>query len=143
MSDFSYGTKSRRLLDQSHPDLSKLMDAGIKGTWDITIVSAIRTPELQALLKAKGVSNTLNSKHIPPAGYDRSLALDFAPWYGEGIRWKDDSPFYMVAGWLQRVAWELGMSERFRWGADWDGDHRIKGDQNLHDPGHIEIVGAP
>jgi len=138
----TFGEKSKRLLAELHPDLQALLNAGILGDWDFTVVSARRTTEEQRLLVAKGVSKTMQSKHVadPP---NPSLAVDVAPWYTEGIRWQDDRPFYMLAGYLQRVARELGLQDRFRWGADWDGDHRIIGDQTLHDPGHIEIVGAP
>lgn len=32
------------------------------------------------------------------------------------------------------------MKHRIRWGADWDGDAIIGRDQNLWDPGHIELL---
>lgn len=138
---YKFCSKSKGLLSQCHPDLQALLNEAIKGSWDFTIVSARRTPDEQKLLVEKGVSMTLNSKHVAPEG-EPSLAVDIAPWYGgEGIRWKDDRPFYMLAGYIQHVAEQLGLGDRFRYGADWDGDHRIKGDQRLHDPGHIEIAG--
>ena len=66
-----------------------------------------------------------------------SDAVDFAPWIGGTIDWKDDGSFRVMAGAILHVASKLGI--KLRWGGDWDKDGLTR-DQTFQDIGHIERV---
>lgn len=63
-----------------------------------------------------------------------SKALDIAPY---PIDWMDFNRWYLFAGYVIRVAEEMGV--KLRWGGDWDGDGDLK-DQNFYDLPHWEII---
>lgn len=111
--------------------------------WPVAVVQGQRTKEEQAENVKKGVSKTLNSKHV----LFPSRAIDMLPapveWPdAKGItpeesarRWKR---IHVFAGFVQGVAHTMG--EDLVWGGDWDGDWDFT-DQKFHDLPHFELKG--
>lgn len=103
--------RSLKALTGVHPDLVKVVHRADELT-DIPfiITEGIRSKERQRELFAKGLSKTLNSRHI--TGH----AVDFAPiLYGE-VTWKTPAFLPIIKAFKQAAA-ELGIAVEF--GADW------------------------
>ncbi len=129
MPRFSDVSKGR--LESCTNDLQRLMTEVVK-TYDITICCGHRGPREQNAAHREGKSKLKypESRHnIYP-----SQAVDIAPYVG-GINWDDRESFYMLAGYVRRVAEEMGINLRL--GADWNGDNLTR--QTLCDPGHFEL----
>lgn len=113
-----------------------------------------RSEEQQRINVAKGVSKTMNSKHVYPLDAP-SLAADVAPY---PLRWpkmpsptlpllqlipalvvwaKDMGRFYYFAGYVLGIA--EGMGIRLRYGGDWDGDNDVH-EQSFDDLPHFELL---
>jgi len=126
-----FGKSSQARLDTCHPDLQLLLNFVIKKI-DITILCGHRTEAEQnkAYREKKSKLKFPQSKHnkVPSMAVDLSLYP---------INWSDHGSFYMVIGYIRRVADELGI--KIRVGSDWDGDWKTK-DQSFHDLPHIELV---
>ena len=148
----SYSSKSLAQRATLDPLLQSLFDEVLKH-WDHTLLEGKRTLEQQKINVAKGVSKTLNSKHV--TGDDPSLAVDAAPF---PIDWpdfqllknlskdqqdtlwkeiKDFARFYHFAGFVLGVASQKGIAVRH--GGDWDMDQDIH-DQNFDDLPHFELI---
>lgn len=101
-------------------------------TWDCSIICGRRGKEEQNKAYAKGKSGLRfpESKHnsLP------SKAVDVAPY---PIDWNDLGSFYMFAGYVKRVAEEMGIE--IRYGGDWDGDKKTA-DQTFNDLPHFELI---
>ena len=125
---------------------------------DIIVVEGVRTPERQAELyalgrtteellaanivgaiakpEAKKVTWTMKSRHLKQAdGY--AYAVDLAPIKDGVIQWNDLAGFDAIALAMFRAASQLGV--RIRWGADWDGDGRLR-EKGESDSPHFEIA---
>jgi len=105
-------------------------------TWDCTIVCGHRNRDDQNNAYNNGRSQLKypGSKH----NKNPSIAVDVVPYYnGIGIDWSDTIGFAYFAGYVMRVADEMGIS--LRWGGDWDKDRRNK-DQSFNDLPHFELV---
>ena len=126
-----FGKTSQARLATCHPDLQLLMNALIKHV-DVSILCGHRTEAEQNKAYREGAS----TKKFPKSKHNQlpSLAVDLAPW---PIDWKDRGRFYMVVGYVRRLADELGI--KIRCGGDWDGDLNTD-DQRLQDLPHIELV---
>lgn len=130
-----FSKSSQKKLNTCDPRLIKLFTEIVK-TWDCTIVCGHRGREEQnrAYNEGKSMLKFPESEHntLP------SKAVDVAPYYnGVGIDWDDVIGFAYFAGYVKRVAEEMGI--KIRWGGDWDGDKRNK-DQSFNDLPHWEIV---
>ena len=140
MSDFAYGNKSAQKLSTCHPVLQDVAMRAIKLTpVDFTIVHGWRGEEIQNALVDSGASKTPwpDSKHNHMEGNEAcSLAIDFAPWVGSTIPWKDTHLFALIAGVWFAAADEVGAT--LRWGGDWDMDG-LTTDQTFMDWGHLEL----
>ena len=118
---------SEKRLKGVHPDLVRVVRRTAKDWKDpemgFIITCGVRTLEEQKLLKAKGASRTLNSRHIPGAnGF--SHAVDFAVTIKGVPRW--DWPLYTkLAKAVKAAAKAEGVP--ITWGGDWasfkDGPH--------------------
>lgn len=126
-----FGERSQAALTTAHPKLRALFEEVVKGV-DCTVICGFRGQQEQDLAVAMGKSKKAwpESKHN---AYP-SLAVDVAPF---PIDWKDEKRFYFFAGYVKRVAEEMGIKIRF--GGDWDGDFDLK-DQNFFDLDHFELV---
>jgi peptidoglycan L-alanyl-D-glutamate endopeptidase CwlK len=79
---------------------------------------------------ARGVSKTMNSKHMIPAGKAFSTALDLVPFIDGRFQWGDNQwrvqtadgrtlePFYEIAAAMREAAIAFGV--KVRWGGVWD-----------------------
>jgi peptidoglycan L-alanyl-D-glutamate endopeptidase CwlK len=114
--------------------------------FDCTVLEGKRSIEQQKENVAKGVSKTMDSRHL-----DEPLAnaVDVAPYPlqwprkpksdspAELKRWmKDYARFYYFAGYVIATAKHLGVSVRF--GGDWDGDFDIQ-EESFDDLVHWEL----
>lgn len=111
------GSRSLANLDGVHPDLVRVVRRAITITsQDFTVYEGLRTIERQREYVARGVSKTMNSKHLPQAdGYGH--AVDLVPWIGGMARWEWPA-IYPVAEAMRRAARDLGV--RLVWGGVWD-----------------------
>lgn len=111
--------------------LQTLMKEVIKQL-DVTILCGHRTLEEQEDAFRRGAT----TKHWPASKHNRmpSLAVDVAPY---PVDWKDTARFARMAGYVERVAWELKIP--IRWGGDWNANGRTK-DERLVDMPHFELV---
>lgn len=116
---------SQRSLDRLkgvHEDLVKVMLEAIKESpYDFGITEGLRTPQRQKELFDKGLSRTLQSRHL--TGH----AVDIAVWVDGKVNW--DFPKYQdVAEHILKVAKELKVP--LVWGGMWRG---------LRDGPHFEL----
>jgi len=118
--------------------------------WDCTVLEGKRTLEQQEANVAKGVSKTMDSRHLD----DPATAVDVAPFplawpkldalkaMPNDVRdalWneiKNMARFYYFSGYVLGTADQIGVS--IRHGGDWDGDRDIH-DQNFDDLPHFEL----
>ncbi len=127
--------KSLKKLDGVHPDLVKVVKRAIEITkTDFTVTEGVRTKEKQAENVRRGVSKTMNSKHLPQAdGFGHAVDIypfvngkmvnDWnVPWLSrqECVKAWDDVPRA-----IKQAASELGVT--IEWGGEWnsfpDGPH--------------------
>lgn len=104
-------------------------EAGIQ----VMIVTTGRTYEEQKDAVARGVSWTMQSKHLPQPPENKSLAIDIAPfsiWELHGpdkIQWDSSDPVWAKIG-------AIGQSIGLKWGVVINGVQK--------DPGHFEYIGG-
>jgi peptidoglycan L-alanyl-D-glutamate endopeptidase CwlK len=120
-------TASVAKLKGVHPDLVRVVLRCAEDWKDadtgFIVTCGVRTLEEQKILKAKGASKTLRSRHIPAAnGY--SHAVDLAAAIDGKVRW--DWPLYdRLAKAMKAAAKKEGVL--LEWGGDWktfkDGPH--------------------
>ena len=140
---FAFSETSRDRLQGAHRDLQKLANLAIK-LIDFTVLETNRTEEQQQIYVAKGVSQTMSSKHLPWP----SQAMDIAPWFAAEphIRWPDTSirGAEVIARWayligiIRGAAAALGIAVRV--GFDWDGDGNAF-NEHFPDWPHVEVKG--
>lgn len=133
MSNVKLGQRSIDRLNTVHPDLQKVIYKAFESMpFDVTVLEGVRSVEQQKANVAKGVSQTMNSKHLKQAdGY--SHAVDIAPY---PVDWNNKSRFNQQAEIVMNAAKELGI--KVRWGGDWNrnGDWR---DEKFYDGPHFEL----
>lgn len=113
---YSLSQRSMQHLSGVHPDLVAVVKRAIQITeQDFSVIEGIRHIERQRQLVAKGVSKTMNSRHL--TGH----AVDLAPY---PLSW-DWEYFYPIADAMKQAAEELGVD--LEWGGNWssfpDGPH--------------------
>lgn len=119
-------TVSQARLRGVHPDLVRVVHRCAADWPDpdtgFIVTCGVRTLEEQKILKAKGASKTLRSRHIPGAnGF--SHAVDLACTIDGQVKW-DWGPYAILAKRMKAAA----KAERVpvEWGGDWkwkDGPH--------------------
>lgn len=141
----NFSGASRAQLDTVELELQALFGEVVK-TDDCSIIEGARTEEQQAANVAKGVSKTLDSKHVIGPNYPLSRAVDAAPY---PVIWPDAKTmnsleythavgrFYYFAGVVKATARRMGL--KIRWGGDWDNDLDFN-DQTFDDLDHFEIL---
>lgn len=119
--NFTFSQRSLDKLKGVHPDLVKVVHRALAiSEQDFVIVEGVRTKDKQAEYVKKGVSKTMNSRHI--TGH----AVDIYPYLGNGkLEMNDWAMFRKVANAMKQSAQELNVS--IVWGGDWkkfrDGPH--------------------
>ena len=128
-----FGAGSRRHLIGVHPDL--VLVSGYAITFceqDFSATDGARSEEEQRANIIKGVSWTMNSRHLPflVGGVLLAHAVDLVPWIPGSSVWKLSSPeqwilFRKIASAMKRASRELKIP--VLWGGDWrthkDGPH--------------------
>lgn len=143
-----FSATSKRHLSEVDPDLQRLFNFVIRH-WDCTIIDGKRTVDEQEKNVARGVSKTMESKHLPQAD-GHSHAVDAMPY---PIDWsaitkgiaavKKVDPglqtleAYAFHGFVLGAAAAFGISVRS--GIDWDGD-REQSEHSFIDLPHYEKV---
>ncbi|MEN5158975.1 M15 family metallopeptidase [Achromobacter spanius] len=124
MSQFQLSQRSLTRLIGVHPDLVAVVNLAIQRTAaDFTVVEGVRTLAQQRENVAKGVSQTMDSYHLPQAD-GLSHAVDLAPLVNRVIPWDDWEAFRRLADVVKACAAELGVP--VEWGGSWkmrDGPH--------------------
>lgn len=124
MSQFQLSQRSLTRLIGVHPDLVAVVKLAIQHTAaDFTVVEGVRTLAQQRENVAKGVSQTMDSYHLPQAD-GLSHAVDLAPLVNRVIPWDDWEAFRRLADVVKVCAAELGVP--VEWGGSWkmrDGPH--------------------
>jgi peptidoglycan L-alanyl-D-glutamate endopeptidase CwlK len=128
-----FGTASLNQLYTCHPELQRLFFEVVKH-WDCQVLEGKRSEAQQRLNVAKGVSKTMQSKHVYPLACP-SLAVDVAPY---PVKWNDTERFYAFGGFVIGTAIQMGLT--IRWGGDWNSNRDFT-DQTFHDLPHYELVG--
>lgn len=118
---YSFSEKSLKRLNKVHPDLVKVVKRAIQlSTTDFSILEGERTTAQQQANINKGVSQTMNSKHLVQSD-GLVHAVDLVPY---PLNWELDG-FYPIALAMKQAAEELGIN--IRWGGCWaklNGDKR-------------------
>lgn len=146
-----FSLQSYTRLASCHPDLRRLF-INVVDFYDCTILEGVRSHEQQVINVNKGVSKTLESKHLlefsrePAEGVD---AVDVAPYPlawpkppkgqepAELRRWmKECARYYMFGGYVLAKAEIMGI--KIVWGGDWNGNHEVD-DQSFDDLVHFEL----
>mgnify|MGYP000128209097 CR=1 FL=1 len=127
-----FSKQSLETLDGVHPLLVEWAHELIQ-VIDFKVVSGVRTRATQMQYVSRGVSKTMNSKHlIQKDGY--SHALDLAPY---PVDWSDLRRFYILAGAGLGIADQLNIP--MTWGGRWNPlDDRFKV-PSFNDLGHFQI----
>jgi hypothetical protein len=138
----NFGKASRAKLDTCDPRLVAIFEEVVR-VYDCSIEGGGRTMEEQEDNVAKGVSKTLESKHVITPAHPLSRAVDVAPY---PVVWPQASTpsyihdvgrFYHFAGYVKAKAKQLNI--KIRWGGDWDSDGDFT-DQTFDDLDHFELA---
>lgn len=112
MTGFKLGKKSLKELEGVHADLVAVVKRAIELTvQDFSVHDGIRTLAEQQKLVERGVSKTLDSRHI--SGH----AVDLVPYINGKLRWEWE-PIYDIADAVRMAARENDIP--IRWGGAWD-----------------------
>jgi len=113
---YSLGSKSIANLTGVHPKLVAVVKRAIKLTsQDFTVQEGLRSITTQKSYVARGVSKTLNSKHIKQDD-NYGHAVDLVPWFNSQPRWEWPL-MYPIAAAMQEAAREENV--QIRWGGNW------------------------
>lgn len=123
------GPASRKEMTGVHPSLAAIVEEAIKlTTQDFTVHDGLRTVEEQRDYVRRGVSKTMNSKHMKQAdGFGH--AVDLVPYINGKLRWEWKPIFHIVAA--VRKALDIVNANRAAvgkpavkiiWGGVWDRD---------------------
>lgn len=117
MSKYSFGAKSIAEACGVHPDLVGVFtDAIAISDQDFSIHDGLRTEAEQREYVKRGVSKTMNSKHMKQAdGFGH--AIDGVPYINGQLRW-EWKPIYVIAAAVHKAAKARGV--KLIWGGVWD-----------------------
>lgn len=129
-----FGIKSQTLLKQAHPDLRRLF-IRVNQIVQCTILGTGRTVRDQELNVKKGLSKTMDSKHlIQSDGFAHAVDAAPDPVNFEGAEYNKDLIYF--SGIVMGVAQELGI--RIRCGCDWNRNGKVS-DERFIDLDHFEL----
>jgi len=135
MSNVKLSRASREKLEQVHPLLQKVCLLAFETMpFDITVTGGQRTIAEQKANVAKGVSWTMNSKHLIQSD-GHYHAIDMVPY---PVDWKDLERFHQMAVVMFAAAEKLGI--KIRWGGTWNTHaDNWRFNRNFDGP-HFELV---
>lgn len=132
---YALGAGSKRELVGVHPFLQEVVEEAILHTeQDFAVHDGLRTMEEQRAYVARGVSKTMNSKHMKqPDGYGH--AFDLVPYINGKLRW-EWKPIYVIAAAVQKAVRVVNQrraaagqpTHKLRWGGVWDLPFETLGD---------------
>ncbi len=149
---YAHGANSQKQIATLHHDL-QIIVGGLIEIYDHSVEQGARTVDEQIANIRRGVSKTLDSRHIPRDKnglYDPSkkcIAVDIIP-YQKGVNpWPQDSEsgrvqakkkgrFYFMQGIVRQIAHAEKIE--IRQGQDWDRDNDFM-DQSFDDLPHLEL----
>lgn len=113
---YQLGKTSRQRLQGVDPRLVRCVERAIQiTTQDFTVLEGVRSIETQRDYVRRGVSQTMNSRHLrQPDGVGK--AVDLVPWAGGMPRWEWPL-IWPIAEAMRRASIELGVP--IRWGGGW------------------------
>ena len=112
---YQLSRRSRARLLGVHPQLSAVVERAIHiTTQDFGIAQGLRTLKQQQILKAKGASQTLKSKHLIQAD-NYGHAFDVFAW-NDAVQYQLHL-YYPIALAIAKAAEEVGV--KVRWGGCW------------------------
>lgn len=113
MNKFKFSQRSENNLKGVHPDLVNVVRKALElSEVDFTVTEGVRSQSTQHAYVAKGVSQTMLSKHlIQKDGYGH--AIDIVPY---PVSWELEQ-FYPIAEAFQKAAEMLNV--KIRWGGAW------------------------
>lgn len=116
---YSLGARSLAELEGVHPKLVGVVKRAIQLTeQDFSVHDGLRTVAEQREYVRRGVSKTMNSKHMKqPDGFGH--AFDLVPWINGQLRW-EWKPIFVIASAVHEAAREQGVD--LIWGGVWDRD---------------------
>lgn len=131
---FELGTKSKNNLIGVHPIIrGVVLQAITLTTQDFGVYEGLRTIERQREYMKRGVTRTMNSKHLKQSD-GLGHAVDLVPYIDGSYRW-EWKPIYAIAVAVDRAATEQGVADRIRWGGVWD---RNMGQYGTNAPSSME-----
>lgn len=145
-----YSQRSAAELKTCDPRLVKLFTR-VEAFFDNTIVDGIRTVEQQRKNVAAGLSQTMDSKHLPDPETGLSDALDAIPYF-KGFDWDHTPPVpqgftlfdvqqLFFAGFVLGVAAmskDILGTATIRYGGDWNQNGDLR-DNHFNDLDHFEL----
>lgn len=132
MSKFIFSQRSKNKLIGVNPLLVKIAYRALEiSTADFAVIEGVRTLEKQKENVKKGVSKTLNSRHLTGDAID-ILPSAIKP----GMDWKPEY-FDPVLNAIKQAGDELGIKLRF--GKNWKSDPSLPVETRFPDYPHIEI----
>lgn len=126
---------SRRLDDldsRIKPKAIELIARCAEALIPVMIITTSRTYEEQKDAVARGVSWTMNSKHLPQPPENKSLAIDVVPYAiyqiagPDKLQWNESDPVWAKIG-------AIGQALGLQWGVTINGVHK--------DLGHFQFIG--
>lgn len=127
---FRFSQKSKDKLALAHPALERVAYKAIEiSKVDFTVMETLRTIETQRKYVERGVSKTMDSKHLKQAdGF--SHAMDLVPWIGGQARW-EWPPIFDIAEAIREAA--VLYDTQIRWGGFWGNlTHSSQSAEELH-----------
>ena len=127
---YKFGEKSKEQLITARVDLRRVVRRALTITdVDFSVIEGVRSQEQQRINIEKGVSWTMNSKHLADAS-GMSRAVDLYPWVNEDTCHEDNSYRKLARAMFQAASIE-GVT--LRWGGFWT---------SYVDSPHWEVVGG-
>ena len=117
---YRFGTRSRREMKGVHPSLIKVAFKALELTKiDFSVIDGVRTKIEQERMVQRGVSQTMNSKHlIQKDGHGH--AIDVVPYFNGKVRWEWPLIFEMAEAFF--IAAEF-YDVTLTWGGAWTERH--------------------
>ena len=127
---YKFGSRSRKQMENIHPDLKKVLNEVIKYV-DCSVLEGHRSGERQNKLFEEGRTKVKypNGRH----NANPSRAVDVVPY---PIDWDDRERFHLFAGFVLGIAKSMGIN--LRWGGDWNQNFEVD-DNQFDDFPHFEI----
>lgn len=141
MTKFVFGQRSKNNLVGVNPKLVKVLNRALEITpADFAVIQGVRSKEEQRKNVAKGVSQTMNSRHLeqcPIDGVCEGNAVDILPTsIKAGMNW-ELKYFIPVLNAIKQAGDEQGIKLRF--GINWKNDPSLPIETKFIDAPHVEI----